>query len=201
MGGDVQRCDAKHPCTPCSKDAESDCVYESRVIRRTHKKPPAAAHPPLHSFKVKPSLCGSLSLSSNGSSLSAPYTPSFDISGSVLSLMYSNSSHVSPKESHFPGSGALDRFEPPAPQGTSVSEMKLVPFRKESPKAHQPVTMPAFSLLPSLQLPSAIPRPPHTPLSLLDPERLQISDATSSELDFKLCVFPFPGVIPRRRGS
>ena len=163
------------------------------MIQRAHKKPPAAAHSPLHSFKVKPSLCSSLPSSSNDSSLSAPCTPSSDISGSALSLMYSNSSNVSPKESHFPGSDALDRFEPPAPQETSISEMILVPFRKESPKTHQPVTISAFSLLPSLQLPSAIPRPLHTPLSFLDPERLQISDATSSELDFTLCEFPFFG--------
>ena len=168
-------------------------MYESRAIQRTHKKLPAAAQSLLFSFKVKPSLRSSLSLNSNNSSFPTPCTPSSDISGSVLSSTYSNSPHVFQKESCFPGFNALDELEPPAPQETSVSKMKLVPFRKESPKAHQPVTISTFSLLPSLRLPSAIPRPLHTPLSLLDPERLQISDATSSELDFTLCEFPFFG--------
>ena len=162
-------------------------MYKSRVVKRTYKKPPATAKSLLLSLKVKPGLYSPQSLSSNYSSLSAPSTPSSYISSSALFLTYLNSSRVSPKEPRSPGSNALDRFEPPAPRERSISEMKLVPFREESPKLHQPT----FSLLQSLRFLSAIPRQLHTPLSLLDPEHFQISDATSSEIDYKLCAFTF----------
>ena len=196
----MQRCDAKHPCTPCSKDGRSDCVYESRVTRRTHKKLPAAAQSLLVSFKVKPRLYSSLSLNNNDSSLSAPRTPFSDINSSALSLTYSKPSHASPKEPNFPGSDEVDRFEPHAPQEGSVSEMKLAPFREESPKSHQAITISTFSTH-YLQFLSAIPRQLNTSLSFLDPEHLQISDATSSELDYKLCAFAFLGFIRRHWGS
>ena len=166
------------------------------MTRRTHKKPPAAAQSLLFSLKIKLNLYNSPSLNRNDSSLSALCAPSPDLSSSALSLTYLNSSHVSPKKTHFPGSDALDRFEPPAPRERSVSEIKLVPFREESPKSHQPVTISTFSFPPSLRFPSAIPRQLHTSLSSLDPDLLQISDATSSELDLKLYAFLSLGVIP-----
>jgi hypothetical protein len=58
--GDVQKCDAKHPCTPCIGLGEgSDCVYErSLATQRTWKELPTAVHPFLFSFESKPSPFG-----------------------------------------------------------------------------------------------------------------------------------------------
>ena len=97
----------------------------------------------------------------------------------------------------------MDEFELPTPREGSISEVEVVPFREEPPEPHQPVTTSTFSLLPSLRFPSA-PRQLHTPLPFLGPEYLQISDVTSSELELKLCVFPFFGcntqTPPKHRG-
>ncbi|KAF9643250.1 hypothetical protein BDM02DRAFT_3123697 [Thelephora ganbajun] len=181
-----RRCDAKHPCTPCIKLNEgSNCVYEqSRTVQRMREKLPAAAQPFLFSFKSEPSPCDSSSswVTSEDSSLSASDIASPDTSSSAFSSTDPTSSRASPEGSCSPESGTLDESDPPTPQETSNSETQLVPFREESPEPHQPATIPAFSFLPSLRFPS-IPRQLHMPLSLYDPERFQISDTTTSELD------------------
>ena len=74
----------------------------------------------------------------------------------------------------------------------SNTEMQLMPFREETPRPHQPSAEFFFSFHPCLRFPS-IPRPLHIPWSYSAPERFQVSDTTSSELDFSLCVFPLFG--------
>ena len=183
---DVQRCDAKQPCTPCSKDEGSDCVYEQRQIKqRTRKKPPATARALPFSSKNERTPRRLPSPRMNSVSLSPPDMALSDTDSSLLS----NLSNVPTKPSHLSDFDALDKFEPPAPRERVILEMKLVPFQKY-PKPHQPATIPTFSVIPSLRLLS-IPRPLHTSLQFLGPEHFQISDTTSSELDLTLCVFPF----------
>jgi len=190
--GDIQRCDAMQPCTPCIQlNGGSDCVYEQNpVTQRIRNKLPAAVQPFLFSFNSEPSQCGSRSsrATSEDISLSAFDSASPDTSSSVFSSAPS-SSNVSPKGSS-PDSDTLDEFEPPTPREISNPGMQLVPSRRDSPKSHQPATISTFSFLPSLRL-ASIPRPFHTPLSILNPECFQVSDTTSSELDLSLCEFPF----------
>jgi len=190
--GDVQRCDAKHPCTPCiDLGGGSECVYERNLeTQRTWKKLPAAAQPFIFSFESEPSPCDSSPwVISDNHSLPIPDNAPSGANNSVFSSC-PNSSNASQKQSSSPDSGVLDEFEPPVPQERSNPGMQLVPFRGESPKPHQPATTSTFSFLPSLRF-ASIPRPFHTPLSILNPECFQVSDTTSSELDLSLCEFPF----------
>jgi hypothetical protein len=192
--GDAQRCDAKHPCTPCSEDGVFDCVYDqSRDIRGIREEPPAAAQS-LLSFKGEPSPRSSTSPPANNEDfpVSSPCIASSDTDRSVLSSTDTNLSHVSPENSRFPESNTLDEFELPTLRERSILETELVPFRGGSSKPHQPAMVSTFSFLQSLLL-SSIPRLLHTPLSSLGPERLQVSYTTSSERDLTLCVFPFFG--------
>ena len=142
------------------------------------KKLPAAVQPFLFSFK-------SDSRSSRATSEDIYLSTSDGASPDASSSVYS------------PDSGTLDEIEAPIPREGSNPEMQLVPSRGESPKLHQPAKISTFSFLSSLQF-ASIPRPLHTPLSSLNPEHLQISETTSSELDLSLCV---SHVVPSRRGS
>ena len=162
-------------------------MYEqSPVTKRIREKLPAAVQPFLFSFKSEPSPSGSSSrVDGEDASLSTS-----DIGDSVFPS--TSSSHVSPRESRSPESGAADESDPPTTQERSNSETQLVPFREEPPKSHQPqpTAISTFSFLSSLRFPS-IPRQFFTPL--LGQEHLQVSDTTSSELDLSLCVLPFLG--------
>ena len=160
-----------------------------------HKKPTAAARYLSPSLKGKPGLHDPpyFLTNSKNSSLSISYAPSPGAISSSLSSVYSKL-----KRSRAPKSDTPGELKFPAPGERPIPETKLVLFREESPKPHQPATIFTFSLLPSLQFPS-IPRQPHTPLSFSGPERFQISDMTSLELDFKLCVFPFFGYLIQKQ--
>jgi hypothetical protein len=178
-----QRCDAKNPCTPCANlDGGSDCVYEQNpVTKRIRKKLPPAVQPFLFSFNSESSPSGSPSwLDNEDASIST---------SDITSLTNTNSSHVSPGSSH---SSRSNKSNSPIPQERSTSEMQLVQLREESPELHnfQPTATPTFLFPPSLGFPS-IPRQLHIPLYTSSPERFQISDTTSSELDLSVCAFLF----------
>ena len=131
----------------------------------------------------------------SNSKATSPFTsdaPSVDTSNPGLSSISSNPSRVPPNEPCFLESDALDRLEPSIPREKSTSEMKLVPFREESFKVHQPVTTSTFSFLPSLRFHSIL-RHLDTPLSFGCPERFQVSDTTSSEVEYKLYAYHFFG--------
>lgn len=186
-----QRCDAKNPCTPCANlDGGSDCVYEQNpVTKRIRKKLPPAVQPFLFSFNSESSPQDSSSSWPDNeiSSLSTLDIPSSDIGGSSFSSANTNSSHASPESSHSPQS---DRSDSPISQERSTPETQLVPFREESPKLHKPqlTTTIMSSFPPYLKFPS-IPRQLHIPLYYSGPERFQVSDTTSSELDLSVCAF------------
>jgi len=166
-------------------------VYEQNpVTNRIRKKLPPAVQPFLFSFNSESSPYDSSSSwpDNEDASLSALDIASSDIGRSSFSSANTNSSHVSPESSH---SSQSDRSDSPISQERSTSETQLVPFREESPKFHkpQPTTTPIFSFPPYLKFPS-IPRQLHIPLYFSGPERFQISDTTSSELDLSVCASP-----------
>ena len=162
------------------------------MTKRIRKKLPPAVQPFLFSFKSEPNP-SSPWLDNEDVSLSTSDVAPSDTSGSVFSSANTNSSCVSPESSR---SSQSDKSDSPILQERSTSEIQLAPLREESPMVHQPqpITTPAFSFLPSLRF-SPIPRPLHLPLESSGPERFQVSDTTSSELDLSVCAFPF--VLPR----
>ena len=80
---------------------------------------------------------------------------------------------------------ALQTFEAvQVPRGHS-----LVPFRSNSPQQHLPSdTNPTVSIISSF-LPPEIPPELQIPLSFLGEERLQVSDAYTTDIDMRSCVF------------
>jgi len=165
-------------------------VYEQNAVtKRIRKKLPPAVQPFLFSFNSESSPQDSSSswLDNENASLSTLDIASSDIGGSSFSSANTNSSRVSPESSHSPQSDGSDS---PTSQERSTPETQLVSFREESPKHHkpQPTTTPIFSFPSYLKFPS-IPRQLHIPLHFSGPERFQVSDTTSSELDLSVCAF------------
>ena len=82
---------------------------------------------------------------------------------------------------------ALQTFETvQVPRGHSPG---LVPFRSNSPQQHlSSDTNPSISIISSFLLPE-IPPELHIPLSFLGEERLQVSDAHTTDIDMRSCVF------------
>ena len=170
-------------------------MYEqSPVTKRTRDKLPPAVQPFVFSFKAEPSPYGSPPPRENSEDTSLPTSniASPDTSSSAFSPTDTNSSSLSPEASCSPESDKPDESDLPAPNERSNTEMQLMPFREESPRPHQPSTESTFSFHPHLQFPS-IPRPLRMPWSSSAPERFQVSDTTSSELDLSWCVFPLFG--------
>jgi hypothetical protein len=100
----------------------------------------------------------------------------------------STPSPVSPGEYPVLEPETIGEFGPRIPREGSASELVL--FREATPKPHDHTlaVVSPFSIHPFVRLPS-IPRGVQAPLSLLDPEFLQASDRTSSELDLSLYAF------------
>jgi len=153
------------------------------------KKPPGAAQAPRFSSDSGSSPCSSISsrLSSEGFPLSALDVTSPRTCGSVFTLGDQNLPDPPARGHRFPESNSLGALGPPGV--CPIQETKLVPFRGGHPNTSQPATMPTFSFLPTLRLPS-IPRQLHASPSLFNPDRFQVSVVTTSpELDWTLCVF------------
>lgn len=185
-GDGAQRCDAKQPCTPCSKDREPDCVYQRSRVK--HEIPPAVQASPF-SLKGEPSpRCSSTSSVNSEGAYSAPDSPSPDPGSFASSLAYPNPPDTSSTEAGFLEFGMPDDRRTPAPPAPQTSETKLIPSQEDYLGYHQFATI--FTSLSSLQSPPS-PCQHHTPLSFLGPEHFHISDVMSSELDSKLCVYHF----------
>ena len=152
------------------------------------KKPPTVAHTPRFSSSGRSSPCGPppSRLSSEGFPISTSDATSPRTYGSVFSLGDQNLPNPPAIGHRFPESEALGGLG-----STGVCPIpKLVPFPGGYPNPSQPATVPTFSFLPTLRLPS-IPRPLLAPLSLFNADRFQVSVVTtSSELDWTLCAFP-----------
>jgi hypothetical protein len=189
--GDLQKCDAKRPCTACLENGRSQCVYEERPpLQRVAKKArpiDTIRSPP--SYKDKFSLGSSLSrLTSEERSLFDQSLDPSDARGSTSSSTNSTPSFVSPGKHPTPEIETAGEFGPRTPREGSMSE--IVIFREAAPKPHDHAyaAESSFSIHLSIRLPS-IPRGPRVPPSLLGPELLQVSDTTSSELDLSLYAF------------
>jgi hypothetical protein len=176
--GDLQRCDAKRPCTPCVESGMSEeCVYgRDPVLQRVAQKskPTDTLRSP-HSHKSELSPSSSSQWTSKDLSPSNQSLPPSDTSSSTSSYPNSTLSRVSPREPNTPREGSMSG---------------VVLFRKAVPKPRSRtlVVLPSISIHPFVWLPS-IPRGLQLPLSFIDPEVLRISDATSSELNLSLYVF------------
>jgi hypothetical protein len=193
---DEQRCDAKHPCTPCIKlDEGFNCVYEQNpVTKRIREKLPPAVQPFLFSFESKPNPRRSSTpqTDSRDASCSTSSIPSPDSGGTVSSPGEECSPSASPEASRSSESDTLNESDPPVLEESPSSETQLLAFQEESPQPRRPSTEPAFYIHPYLQSPP-VPRPLNLPLSSLDPERFQVSVTAVSELDLSWCALPFLG--------
>jgi hypothetical protein len=200
FGGDVQRCDARRPCTACLESGKSECVYEqSPPLQRVDKK-----SRPTGTIQSTPPHKGGLGTGSSLSRLTSEdlslLNQSLDPPGTSDSTSSSTNptpSPISPWEHPAPEPETAGEFGPRTPRGGSMSEIVL--FRATAPKSrgHTFAAASPFSIHPFDRLLS-IPRGLQTPLLLLDPEFLRVSDGTSSELDLSLYAF-FPQAVTATR--
>ena len=167
--GGLQRCDAKRPCTLCLENGRSEeCIYgRDPVLQRVAQKSRPAG-------------------TSEDISLFNQSLPPSDISGSASSYPNSTLSCVSSGEYDTPG-----EFGSHIPREGSMSEVVLFREATLKPRDRTFATPSSFSVHSFVRRPS-IPRGPQIPLSFVDPELLRVSDATPSELNLSLYVFP-PG--------
>ena len=184
--GDLQRCDAKRPCTPCAESGRSEeCVYgRDPVLQRVaQKSKPADTLRFPHSYKSELSPSSSSQWTSKDlSPFNQSLAPS-DTSSSTSSYPNSTLSRVSSREPITPRG--------PGPRTPGEEYMSgVVLFRKSAPKPRNRtfVALPSISIHPFVWLPS-IPRGLQLPLPFIDPEVLRVSDTTPSELNLSLYVF------------
>ncbi|KAF9783513.1 hypothetical protein BJ322DRAFT_158918 [Thelephora terrestris] len=150
------RCDAKHPCTTCvNRDRGAGCVYKK--TRSSDNVPPRPQKSPPRD---------------------APFLASSDPSGSG--------------SSYFRHYGLLERSSTPAEQPALDVCLQMVPVPPLNPTVAEqvfgateyppPPTLPPLTTLPSIRF-QAVPRPLSLPLSVIPPERLQVSNASGCGLD------------------
>lgn len=121
---------------------------------------------------------------------STPDITSPSTSHPVFSLVDSELSDISTREPRSPEFGALDEPGPPASPAPQISEAKLTPPQEEYPSYRQLATTSTTSFPPSPPSPP-IPCQLRIPLSPLVSEHIRVSDVMLSELNSKLCAFPF----------
>ena len=183
--GDLQRCDAKRPCTPCAESGRSEeCVSGRDTVlqRLAQKSRPAgtALSPPSYKSELSRSSLSQWT-SKELSLFNQSPTPS-DTSGSASSYPDSTLSCVSSGEPDTPG-----EFGPQIPREGFVSEVVLFREAPTKPRDYTFAIASSFSIHPFVQLHS-IPRELQIPLSFINPELLRVSDATPSELNLSLYV-------------
>jgi hypothetical protein len=159
-----KKCDARQPCTTCvNKNTGAACEYEgSRSCGYTPPNPPTP--------QSKNALAGS------GSS-------EFGSSGSSSVGSHERPSSPPNRFERGPPPPILEKVDRVLPPGGSVVQTAL-DVTEWSPRS----TGTSFKILPSIHF-RAIPRPLRMPLSLIPPERVQVSRATGSDLDMALYVF------------
>ena len=111
-----------------------------------------------------------------------------DTIGFTFSSTNSPPTPISPREHPASGPETVGEIGPHTPRGGSMSE--IVQFRAVAFKSHGHAfaAVSPFSIHPFVRLLS-IPRGLQLPLPPLDPEFLQVSEGTSSELDLSLYAF------------
>lgn len=157
-----KKCDARQPCTTCAnKNRGAACKYEGS---RSRDNPPLKPPTP----QRKDALAGPDSSESDSSR-----SPSVDANEKPLVPPYQSEREIPPL---IPGRAN------PAPsldgslKGLGIAEWSLCS------------TESSFTTLPSIHF-RAIPRPLGIPLSLIPPERVQVSRFPGSDQDMSLCVF------------
>jgi hypothetical protein len=198
---DVQRCDAKRPCTPCFENKRSEeCADKRGPPQHEAKKsrPTGAIRSPALDKSEWNTWSTSFSqLTGEDLSLFSWSLAPSDTSGSASSSTDSTLSRVSSGEHRVPAHGTPSELGPRTPREGSVSEIVLHRGAAPIPRDRTFATASPIFIHPFVRLPS-IPRGPQIPaLSFIDPELLQVSDTTSLELDLSLFVFPLKLLQPR----
>jgi len=154
-----QKCDAKRPCASCIKaESISECVYDNETrseLRRIYPLPSTAGH-----------LSGAVPVEAPAITTDLP--PS--TSGATRPLTC---------ESSAPQELDADRVLPQRPS-------KLVHIRRNSSERHLSLNANGslISIISSFLLPE-IPPEPWIPLSFLGEERLQVSNAATTDMDMR----------------
>jgi hypothetical protein len=160
-----KKCDARQPCTTCvNKNKSTACKYEGSR---------SSGNMPLRPLMPRPK-----DVLGTGSGSSEP--------GSSGSLFVGSHERPSSPQERFergPPPPILEKVDRVLPPGGSAAQ-KALDVAKWSPRSIEP----SFKILPSIHF-RAIPRPLRMPLSLIPPERVQVSRATGSDLDMALYVF------------
>ena len=166
----AQKCDAKRPCTRCVQaESTSECVYDN-IIRSLPHSIVAEGPTQLSALTFK-----NLLTDDTFADLLLPAEPD-------LSPLTSDVTQVATYEL-----ATLQTFE--AVQVLRGYSSELVPFRRIPPKRHpSPDTNPSISIISSF-LPPTIPPELQIPLLFLGEERLQVSDADTTGIDMRWCVF------------
>ena len=191
--GDVQRCDAKRPCTPCLENKRSEeCVYKGgppvQHEARNSRPTGTIRSPPLDKSESSPSSPSFSQLTSEDLSLfSQSLAPSYT-SGPTFSSTNSTPSRISSGKRRVPEYETPGEFGSRAPREGSMSEVVLYREAPPIPRNRTFATASPIFIHPFVRLPS-VPRGPQIPLSFIDPELLRVSDTTPSELDLSLYVF------------
>jgi len=187
-----QRCDGKRPCTTCvNGERGAECTYEPR---QPPHRPNARALPVSHETTSHPRSARALPPKppATGFSFSGPLVrPSL---GDPL-LPLSNSSESASSLLPSPSPPLLTPYEPPpAPSSRVCGGMVLGPSPSSSVVWYTHDTMEcvlrppsSFTVLPSIHL-QAIHRPLRISLSLIPPERVQVSSITGGDFDMSLYV-------------
>ena len=183
-----QKCDGKRPCTTCViGDDGTRCTYEqSQRSPRISTDRLSVAHnsePSSQSVYTLP-----FKTAVNGFSFSEPQThTSSDI---PLSTTSSLPPPLAPRERPLTPMAQLPREPSPHVHG----EIMLGPSPDAAVRNTQAImeciprhTVPPFTVLPSLHF-RTVPRPLQVPLSLIPPERVQVSPIARGDLDMTLYV-------------
>ena len=163
----VQKCDAKRPCTTCiGAGSASGCIYDNETRpepREIYPSSSTAGHlsgvVPVEALVTVADLLADLPPSTSGA------TRILTCESPALQVL------------------EADRVLPGRPS-------KLVPVHRSSSERHLSLDTnePSISIITSFLLPR-IPPEPWIPLSFLGEERLQVSDAATTDLDMRWCVF------------
>ena len=184
-----QRCDGKRPCTTCVNGERSDeCTYEKwqRSSRMGAGVLPASHDTASHPLNAR-------ALSSKPSATGFPSPEPRTRLSSVPPITWPNPSKSA---SFLLPPPSLTPYERPLASSSRVHReieqgpLSDVSVAQDMHKTTERVTRPAgssFTVLPSIHF-RAIPRPLQVPLSLIPPERVQISSIAWGDLDMNLCV-------------
>ena len=190
-----QKCDGKRPCTACVIGEDGTrCTYEPR--QRSSRISTNALSVSRDSASGPQRVCSLPSeTAADGFSFSEPPT---HLSSNIPLLTWSNSSNSASSLSPSPPLVPYERPLAPSSRGLGKTEpglsldVSVVQNIHITAECAPRSTAAYFTVLPSIHF-QIIPRPLRVPLSLIPPERVQISPIAECDLDMTLYVLPrFP---------